>query len=70
MIKYDAELRSAVYDEIYGVYLGFIYNDKKGRLRDGTRTHTSSVGPELDANNLIRTLNTTYKVSLADEDGK
>lgn len=60
---YDAELQFERFTGVGGgkkIAWGTIYNDKKGRFRDGTQVRTSIV--ESDGDGYIQTMNTCYKV--------
>jgi len=39
----DGVLHNWVWDDIHGVYWGHVFNDRKGRFREGTWIHTSHV---------------------------
>lgn len=58
-------LKNWVWDNVWKIYWGFIYNDPKKRFPDGTWIHTSSIPDEKYRNKkrggcYIQTLNTKY----------
>ena len=57
-------LEDWVIDPVFDIVWGHCYDDSKGRFRDGTYIHTSSV-PDLrkkalQKGDLVKTLNSTY----------
>lgn len=64
-MKYDAELRSAIHTN--GQLYGYIFNDKKGRFKNGQYVMTSYV-VKIDGN-IYHTKNSTYLVDLT-QDGR
>ena len=44
---------------------GALYGDRKGRFPDGERIHTSYIVSGPDADGIIRTRNSVYRVELA-----
>jgi len=55
------------YDHYYNCFWGYIYGDIHKRFADGTRIHTSSVGPrkswdDAKEGDLIKTLNSVYRL--------
>ena len=64
--EFDAELRDARYTQFpngkKGLF-GEIFNDSKGRFKDGEKMYTSFVVNEMLGNDLIATVNTIYKVT-------
>lgn len=64
-ITIDAEIRNATIEDWGGhrVIIGAIYNDTKGRFRDGDVIHTSAIVEELPEG-VYRTRNSAYKVAL------
>lgn len=57
-------LENWVWDGVHSVIWGFIYDDEKGRFRDGTWIHTSLIDrtkfKELKSGNVVKTLNSSY----------
>lgn len=68
------ELKRWYYNSHMNVYLGIVYNDVKGRFRDGSRIHTSNVVREDKSNPaviIVHTLNSIYLLRVENklEDG-
>lgn len=51
-------------DPVHNIYWGHIYGDVRRRFYDGCRIHTSYVEQGPDENNIIKTLNSTYKLGV------
>jgi len=57
-------LENWAWDDVHPVIWGFIYDDERGRFRDGTWIHTSLINKkkfkELKAGDTVETLNSSY----------
>lgn len=72
MLEFDAVLEDWVYDPRYRCIWGFCYDDIKGRFRNGTWIHTSSI-PNANPSEyvegfVVQTLNTKYLLGTPQRD--
>jgi hypothetical protein len=49
------------------IAFGSIYGDRKGRFHDGKQIHTSDILSGPDANGIIRTRNSVYRLEMLEE---
>lgn len=63
-MEYTARLENWVKDDTHSVIWGFVYEDSKGRFRDGTWIHTSYIDADLfisaKEDDVVKTLNSSY----------
>lgn len=60
MTKITGKLEQWSKDPMFNIYWGYVYGDTKGRFRDGTWIHTSSVVKVEDG--FVHTLNSLYEL--------
>lgn len=68
-VQVTADLSNWWKDPFYNVYNGLIYNDTKGRWKDGTAIHTSDIVNTDEYNDcfIVTTRNSVYRLYKCDK---